>query len=72
MRDFFLDTNTMINKSLSHKNVLRFCHSVGALRNPGYARETRANNKDSMNWVPWSSHGMTEFFVKNSVYVFLR
>ena len=23
-----------------------------------------------MTWVPWSSHGMTEFFCKNSVYFY--
>ena len=33
-------------------------------RNLGYARQARTNNKDFITWVPWSSHGMTEFFVK--------
>ena len=41
-----------------------------ALRNPGYARKARTNNKGFITWVPVSSTGMTEFFYKNSVYVF--
>ena len=39
-------------------------------RNLGYVRKARTNNKDSMTWVPWSGHGMTEFFCKNSVYFY--
>ena len=33
-------------------------------RNLGYAHEMRTNNNVSMTWVPWSGHGMTEFFAK--------
>ena len=40
-------------------------------RNLGYARKACTNNKDSVTWVPRSSHGMTEFFYKNSVYIYL-
>ena len=31
----------------------------------------RTNNNVSMTWVPWSGHGMTEFFTKNSVYIYV-
>ena len=52
------------HRSLVGGKIKNFCHPVGALRNPSYAHKMRRNNRDSMTWVPWSSHGMTEFFLQ--------
>ena len=63
---------TTINKSLSHKNVLRFCHSVAWPRNPGYAHKMRTNNKDFHYLGPGVKHRDDRIFLQKFCFYFLR